>query len=136
MFDLPQVVADLKEEPNLQYVGGSFFDKDSIPANADLYLMKWILHDYQDAEAMQILKHMHRAMKKESRLLIMESIISSDMTKVQPAKHLDIVMMTVASGKERTEEEFSHLVQSCQLQVEKIYHLPAVGMSILECSKQ
>eukprot|EP01098_Paradermamoeba_levis_P004555 TRINITY_DN1952_c0_g1_i1.p2 TRINITY_DN1952_c0_g1~~TRINITY_DN1952_c0_g1_i1.p2 ORF type:complete len:198 (+),score=80.40 TRINITY_DN1952_c0_g1_i1:565-1158(+) len=126
LFDLPQVAshteAQLKANEGkkavverLKFVGGSFFEADSIPTNSDVYVMKHIIHDWDDEQSGKILKNIHLAMKqtpeKKQKLLLIEFLLG-DGEANQFAKLLDVVMLVMAGGKERTKEEFSSLLEA------------------------
>ncbi|ASE61433.1 hypothetical protein EG352_04610 [Chryseobacterium indologenes] len=113
---------------------GSFFEK--VPDNADLYTMKWILHDWNDEECIAILKVCFRAMNKGSRLLIIDAVIPDD-SQNQPhiGKLQDIVMMACLSGKERTLNDFKSLIKDAGLQFNRIIQIGTDLSSIIECEK-
>ncbi len=80
LFDAPRVVAEGQAgfgaeglEGRTEAVGGDFFE--SVPAGGDIYTLKWIIHDWDDAQSLAILKNCHRAMPRGSRLLLVESVI-------------------------------------------------------------
>lgn len=116
LFDLPSVIAGAREEPALQapaiagritLAEGSFFDW--IPEGGDAYLLKWILHDWQDAEARRILETCRRAMAPGARLLLVEMVIPPG-NHPFVGKFLDLAMLTVVGGRERTKTEYEHLL--------------------------
>lgn len=113
---------------------GSFFDK--VPAGADLYTMKWIMHDWNDDECIRILKVCCEAMPKGSRLLIIDGVIPDDLQN-QPhlAKLLDIVMMACLTGRERTLDEFKQLIQKGGLKFNRLVDIGTQSKSIVECEK-
>jgi hypothetical protein len=116
LYDLPGVVERAK--PNLQsagiadrcnVIGGSFFD--SIPAGADAYLLRHILHDWDDEKATRILTNIHAAMSPAGRLLVVEGVVPTG-NDPSFAKLLDLTMMVLPGGKERTEDEYRTLFQN------------------------
>lgn len=113
---------------------GSFFEK--IPGNADLYTMKWILHDWNDDECVQILKNCYTAMHIGARLLIIDAVIPDD-SQNQPhiGKLQDIVMMSCLGGKERTLSEFKELIENSGLAFKRLIPLETDLSSIIECEK-
>ncbi len=135
IFDLPQVIAGA--HPRLEsagvadrcrLVGGSFFD--SIPAGGDIYLLKDILHDWDDEPAISILKNIRRVMEKKSRLLVIERVIFADKPSAA-AKMVDINMLVMSGGKERTAEEYRRLLAAGGFRLGEIF--PAdLGISIIE----
>lgn len=112
VFDLPGVVAgavptieaaELAERCTTQ--GGSFFE--TAPA-ADLHVMKHIIHDWNDAKATQILKCCRKAVRPGGKLALVEMVIAPDGDPA--AKLLDLEMMVLCDGKERTESEYAALL--------------------------
>ncbi|MGE8552585.1 MAG: methyltransferase [Chryseobacterium jejuense] len=113
---------------------GSFFD--NIPEGADLYMMKWIIHDWSDDECVQILKNCYNAMPKGAKLLIIDAVIPDDSYN-QPhmAKLLDIVMMSCLTGRERSLQEFKMIIEKSELQFNRLIHIGTEAKSIIECEK-
>ncbi len=113
---------------------GSFFDE--VPQGADLYTMKWILHDWNDDKCVQILKNCYNAMPKGAKLLIIDAVIPDDsLNKPHIAKLLDIVMLACLTGKERTLSEFKMLIEKAGLHFTQIIHIGTDAKSIIECEK-
>jgi hypothetical protein len=113
LFDLPHVIerttnnlkaAGLDGQCTLH--GGNFFD--AVPAGADAYAMRHILHDWSDELCVTILSNIRRVMPAAGRLLIVESMIPEG-NDPSPAKLLDMIMMLVPDGLERTEAQFRHI---------------------------
>jgi len=100
-------------EKRCQFISGNFFE--SIPENADLYLLKTILHDWSDEHALNILRNCKRAMKENSKLLIIEKVVN--ITPNDTALLGDINMLAMYSGKERTLTEFQSLLNQAGLQL-------------------
>ena len=123
LFDLPHVCPGAKpriEQLGLgsrcQVVEGDFFQ--SIPA-ADNYVMKHIIHDWDDGHAVQILKNCAAAMRGNGKVLLIESVISPG-NDPHFAKWIDIEMLALPSGRERTEEEFAALLARAGLQLSRV----------------
>ena len=93
-------------EDRCQAVECDFFEK--IPAGSDAYLMSNILHDWPDEQCRIILTNCHRAMKTESKLLVVEMVIAPG-NEPSVAKLLDLEMLVITGGRERTEAEFNNL---------------------------
>jgi hypothetical protein len=113
LFDQPHVVR--RDAMRLRFpefvdryesIGGNFFT--SVPAGADAYLLKWILHDWDDAASIEILRSCRRAMKPTSRLLVVEHVIGPP-NSAPEGKFMDLTMMLMNGGRERTTEEFAML---------------------------
>lgn len=113
LFDLPHVT-DTAKEPiekegligRLDIVGGSFFQ--TVPTGGDLYLLKHILHDFDDKEALAILQNCRRSMAPGSKLLTIEMIIPRG-NEPSFGKMVDLEMMLIG-GVERTESEYRKLL--------------------------
>ena len=115
LFDMPHVVADapalLKErgvESRVSIESGSFFEK--VPAGGDAYILSHIIHDWSEEQCLTILGHCKKAMKPDGRLLIVEMVLPTGDTP-HPGKILDMVMLVVPGGQERTESEYSTLLK-------------------------
>ncbi len=113
LFDLPHVVdraAEKVQAAGLQnrctLTSGSFFE--AVPSGADAYVLRHIIHDWDDEKCLSILRHCHRAMSADSKLLVVESVIPPGNDPF-PGKFLDLVMLLIPGGKERTEEEYREL---------------------------
>lgn len=100
--------------------GGDFFE--AIPSG-DLFLLKTILHDWDDARATRILSNCRRAMPPHGRILVVELLLPE-----RPAEGVsftgDIMMLVETGGRERTEPEFSSLFAAAGLQLTRVHPLP------------
>jgi PPOX class F420-dependent enzyme/OxyR family protein len=137
LFDLPPVVAGAG--PLLQaggvaerceIVGGNMFE--TIPGGGDAYLLKLILHDWDDERASQILENVRRAMGEAARLLLVENVIEPG-NEPQPAKLLDLVMLVNFGGRERTTVEWEDLLAKAGFRLARIVPTRA-NVSIIEAS--
>ncbi|HEX5037646.1 MAG TPA: methyltransferase [bacterium] len=113
LFDMPHVVDTAKEAiekegliGRIDIVGGSFFQ--TVPTGGDLYLLKHILHDFNDKEALAILQNIKRAMSPGAKLLTIEMIIPPG-NEPSFGKMVDLEMMLIG-GVERTESEYRNLL--------------------------
>ena len=88
-------------------MSGDFF-KEVPPADA--YLMKHIIHDWDDQRAIMIMQSIHRAMQGNGKLLIVEMIVPEG-NDPHPSKLLDLEMLTLPGGIERTEREYEQLLE-------------------------
>ena len=109
LFDLPHVVAEAPKNERFDVVAGDFFA--SIPVEADAYVLRWVLHDWSDQECIRLLRNVREAMQPKARLMIVESIIPGG-SKFDMGKWMDLNMMVMATGKERTEAEFAALLKN------------------------
>ncbi len=110
LFDLPHVIASAQDNEQLKAAGsrcelitGDFFV--DVPAGADAYLMKHIIHDWDDDRALQILRNIKRAMKPGGRVLLVEAVITPANER-DLGKLIDIEMLVSPGGKERTAAEY------------------------------
>jgi hypothetical protein len=126
LFDLPKVVERAAETPHprIRYVGGSFFD-DPIPV-CDAYMMMTVLHDWSDEEAARILAAVRRAAPAGARLLLIEAVIGLR-DGFDFGKDLDIEMLAMTTGRERTEREWTAVLAEGGWRLARI--IPARGMS-------
>ncbi|XP_058093546.1 (RS)-norcoclaurine 6-O-methyltransferase-like [Magnolia sinica] len=131
VFDLPHVIADSPNYPEVDRVEGDMFK--SIPS-ADAILMKCILHDWADDECIKILKQCKEAVPRDGGKVIIVDIVL-DMDPVHPYNNMrlcmDLDMMLNTGGKERTEEEWKKLILSAGFSGYKIKHISAV-QSVIE----
>lgn len=116
LFDRPAVIdrarANIESAgvtDRCELVAGDFFD--SLPSAADAYLLRHIIHDWNDEQAITILKNCHRAMGMQARLLVVEFVIPKGN---EPffGKWFDLAMMVVPGGMERTEDEYRKLFEA------------------------
>jgi len=123
LYDLPQGSAEAMSllqakgvEDRCRIRTGSFFD--SIPSGGDVYVLSRILHDWPDDKAATILANCRKAIKDDGTLLIRDSVISDN--DVQGST-MDITMMIMTGGKERTEAEWKNLLQSAGFTLNRVY---------------
>ena len=134
LFELPPVAERAREvtagsgvSDRLHIIGGDFFD--SIPSSGDAYLMRHVLHDWEDREAVSILRNCREAMRPGGRVLVVETVIPSGNGPCF-GKWLDL-MMLVVGGRERTREQYELLFSEAGLRLARI--LPtAQEVSVLE----
>jgi len=123
LFDLPEVVADpayLANEPlngRWRAAAGDFWQ--AVPAGGDCYVLKRILHDWNDEQCVRILRSCRAAMERGSRLLVIDAVIPAG-DAPHPAKVMDILMMVLTEGRERTREEFQELFEKANLSLGSI----------------
>lgn len=132
LFDLPHVVQDAAgaRSPRLTRQPGNFF-RDDLPA-CDAYLLMEVIHDWGDAESVSILKAVRRAAPPNATLLLLEEMIPDD---PGPAwsKLLDIHMLTLIGGKQRTRSEYEALLAAAGFSFRREIDTGA-GISILEAA--
>jgi hypothetical protein len=113
-------------------IGGNFFE--SIPSGADAYFLRHIIHDWEEEKALTILHNCHQAMSAESKLLVIESIIPKGNDRFG-GKFLDLVMLLIPGGKERTEDEYRELFDKAGFELTRVVPTET-EVSILEASKR
>jgi hypothetical protein len=96
----------------------------SVPSGHDAYVLKYILHDWSDDESLQILRVCRQAMGAQSRLIIIDAVMQPG-DEPHPSKWLDLHMMVVLGGRERTEEEFRALLSASGFVLRSAIALPA-----------
>lgn len=138
LFDLPEVVNKVKQHnPQLennrcQLCPGDFFV--SIPEGKDAYLLKSVIHDWDDAGAEKILKNCYQAMGADSRLLIIEVVLQPGSQSVY-ANCMDVLMLAITGGKERSLASFNQMLGNCGFVIEHVYPT-GTEFSILEARKK
>jgi hypothetical protein len=141
LFDLADVVAGaapILEEAGVadrcEVVGGSFFDE--VPAGGDLYMMKAIIHDWDDERSETILRNCRERMAAASRVAVIDRVMPERITAdeaTQRATLMDLNMLVMAGGRERTEREFAALFQAAGLSLASVAPTPS-GVSAIEAA--
>jgi hypothetical protein len=115
-----------------EFQAGDFFA--SVPGGADVYLLKSVIHDWDDANSRRILERCRDAMGRGARLLVLEWIVPDP---VGPGDAgivgTDLNMLVMVGGRERTEKEYRELIASAGLRVTRVIPTPA-AMSLIEAS--
>jgi len=124
LFDLPGVAERARAtlaaaglSGRCEVAGGNFFD--TVAGGADAYLLRHIIHDWDDERAIRILKNVHRAMGDGGRLLVVESVIPPG-NAPSFGKLLDLTMLVIPGGKERTEKEYRELFTAAGFRLTRI----------------
>lgn len=136
LFDRPDVVERTATvfrnkggSERCEFKGGDFFKE--IPPGGDVYVMRHIIHDWSDPEAVEILKSCRSAISDSGRLLIVEGIIEPG-NAPSSFKWLDLVMMLCWGGLERTEDEYKDLLESADFALLRVIPTSS-AVSIIEC---
>ncbi|MBD2078643.1 methyltransferase [Leptolyngbya sp. FACHB-17] len=132
LFDLSEIIATVSVDENIQPVAGNFFE--SVPTGGDAYLMRWIIHDWDDEKSSIILRNCHRAMSDQSKLLLVEGIIPPG-NEPAPVKLIDMIMLLMTGGRERTEAEYRSLLRSNGFELTRVIPTPSM-LSIIEAVKR
>lgn len=125
LFEQPDVVAGLEAAdtpPPFALVAGDFFD--DVPAGADVYVIRGVLHDFSDADVAVILNRCSRAMEPASRLLVIERLCLPASAGRMEAHTIDVLMMALLGGRERTEADWQKLVAGAGLAVADVVETP------------
>jgi len=139
LYEQQQVLADPADLlqagllERVELIAGDFFAE--IPAGADLYTLKRIIHDWDDARAIRVLRSCHEAMDQDSRVLVIDAVMKPG-NEPDPNKDMDLGIMALTPGKERTEAEFRALLERAGLQLTRIVATGAPStLSILEARR-
>jgi hypothetical protein len=115
LFDRPHVVSEAPRlltargvEERVTIEPGDFFE--TVPAGGDVYILSHIIHDWNDEQCLAILANCRNAMKPGTRLLIVEMVLPDGDTPHR-GKLLDMVMLAITGGQERTEAEYADLLR-------------------------
>jgi hypothetical protein len=124
LFDAPSVADAAKDtiaaaglEGRCERVGGDFFA--SVPAGGDAYVLSHIIHDWDVDACHTILRNCREAMNPDGRILIVEMVLPPG-AEPHPGKILDVVMLVVPGGRERTADEYGELLAPVGLRVERV----------------
>ena len=135
VFDQPYVAdgarktfADANLRQRTAAVGGDFFE--SVPAGADLYTMKFIIHDWDDERSIRILKNIRKGIADNGKLLIFDTVIPEG-NAPHFGKFFDLTMLVMTGGRERTEKEFAALLRAGGFHLARVVPTESV-LSIVE----
>ncbi len=135
LFELPEVIATIKQRNQgnnaCTLVAGDFFE--SVPKGGDVYLLKSVLHDWDDEKCGKILKNCYSSMDADSRLLIIEVVLQPKAESLY-ANCMDVLMLAITGGKERSINSFQQMLENSGFVLERIYPT-ATEFSILEARK-
>jgi len=128
LFDRPHVIAMVAAAPGVEHVAGNFLD--SVPRGRDAYVLKFVLHDWDDARAARILKNCRDAMPAEGRVFVVEVVVPGSRAS-SIAKTHDLNMLVLTGGRERTLDEYQVLLSAAGLELVRTSRL-GTGVDILE----
>lgn len=125
LFDRPDVIDRAKNScktsvlsDRLQLIGGDFFK--AVTAGGDIYLLKNVIHNWDDRQATSILKCCHQAMSEQARLLVIDAVIPPG-NDFYGGKFMDVNMLVMCSGgRDRTEVEFQELFIAAGFKITRI----------------
>ena len=138
LFDLHDVVAGAGQiltnygvGDRCEIVGGSFFDP--LPRGGDVYVLKQIIHDWDDDRALAILRNCRAAMTGKEKLLVIERGIALQHREAMRVLHIDLEMLVNVGGMERTDAEYRSLFEKAGFRLTNIVPLmDAAGFSVFE----
>jgi len=129
LFDAPSVVDGAKgvieahgAGGRCEAIGGDFFA--SVPSGGDAYIMKHIIHDWEDERALTILRNCHQAMTEKGKLLVVEMVIPEG-NAPSLGKFLDLEMLMFLHSYERTEAEYQVLFERAGFKLTRIVPTPS-----------
>lgn len=136
VFDRPSVVSDVETpaefgvDDRCQFAGGDMFE--SVPA-ADVYLLKWVLHNWDDEACVDLLSTLRESAPQDGRLLVIEAVVPGPGTP-HFAKHLDMTMLVQMGGRERTETEYRSLFEAAGWELDSRWDGGHGPLSVLEAT--
>ena len=138
LFDLRQGLVGAREKlkadgvaSRVTLVEGNFFE--SVPAGGDLYMLKWIIHDWSDDKARTILEVCRRSMSSQARLVLLERTLPEHIDAspaALDAAMADMHMRVTLGGQERTTSEYRDLLAAAGLRITR--HVPTESLGIFE----
>ena len=136
VFDLPQVAQRAKQEIDgsglagrCGVIGGDFFQ--NVPAGGDAYMLKHVIHDWDDERAIAILRNCHQAMDVRGRLLIVEGVYPARIDQSWESRGSaanDVNMLVSTGGRQRSESEFRSLYERAGFTLERIVPTPMTSV--------
>jgi hypothetical protein len=127
VFDVPDLIPIARERfansnssvaDRVEFTAGDMFA--SVPP-ADVYILKHIIHDWEDEKCIRLLDNCRRGLRGNGRVICVDAVVPPmGNTAGTPAKLTDIVMMTFITGKERTEEQWARLYRTAGLEIHNI----------------
>jgi O-methyltransferase len=134
LFDLPEGIAAAKlgaggPLPGVTLAEGNVFE--AVPEGGDLYLVRHLLHDYADEDAAKILQNIRHAMRPDARVLVLEKPVPVDDTP-GPGRWLDLHVMLLTGGAERTLEEYSALFARAGLRLARCLPTAHPAIELIE----
>jgi hypothetical protein len=136
VFDLPEVVSRARDSlarhaaaDRIEVVAGDFFR--SVP-RADVYVLSYILHDWDDTSCRRILQAISNAAAPGARLVVIEGVVPPD-ARPHLTKMIDLTMLAMLAGKERTADEYQELLSAAGFTVDRIVSTPS-PYSVIEAT--
>jgi SAM-dependent methyltransferase len=126
LFDAPQVIEGAQSKiaaaglaDRVETVAGDFFK--SVPEGGDAYIMKWIIHDWDDEKSNAILRNCRKQMKANGKLILVDCVVP-ETDEPHFSKFIDLNMLVMTGGKERTQKEFAQLLADAGFKLVRVIH--------------
>src|SRR5579862_5570982 len=142
LFDIPPVVEGARARvagagltDRLQLVAGDVFT--SVPPGGDAYLLKWVIHDWDDDQSLTILRNCHRAMPADGRLLLAERVVPERIDQTADTQSIvlaDLNMLVLTGGHERTATEYGVLLDRAGFTLTRLVPTPT-PLSMIEAKR-
>jgi hypothetical protein len=135
LFDMAEAIAAAKRGeggplPGVSFAAGDVFTT-AAPEGGDIYLIRHVMHDYDDDDCVRILANVRRAMLPHARVLVLEAPLPSD-DSPGPGRWLDLQVMVLCGGRERTTEEYGALFERAGLRLSQTVATEHPAMTIIE----
>ena len=135
LFDLEEGIEAAKRGAGGPLPGASFVVGDvfttPVPAGAEAYLFRHLLHDYDDDDCLKMLQNVRKQMKPDSRVLVLEKTVPTDDTP-GPGRWLDLHVMLLTGGRERTEDEYRALFAKADFRLARVLPTAHPAVEIIE----
>jgi SAM-dependent methyltransferase len=138
LFDLPQTAEIARSFlaksgfSQCQVLAGDFFE--AVPSGFDAYLIKSVLHDWDDDSAARLLSNCRRAMPEDGRVLVADILIEPGKPVQHPHRMIDLEMMVSFGGMERTARDFEKLLTCAGLKLERVIPVHDSFLTVIEAS--
>ncbi len=110
-----------------ELVASNFFEE--VPTGGDLYVLKNVLHDWSDEDALKILKNCRRVMSSKHRLVVIDIVLGPS-NEPDPGRWSDIEMMMLLGGRERGAADFTKLLRAADFEITKVLPTGESGLFV------
>jgi ubiquinone/menaquinone biosynthesis C-methylase UbiE len=131
LFDQAHVLAMAPAAAGVEHVPGNFLE--CVAGGGDAYVLKFVLHDWDDGRAIRILRNCQEAMRASGRVFVIETVVPGD-TESCMAKRHDLNMLVLTGGRERTLDEHQSLLSSAGLALVRTSRTDE-GVDVLEAQR-
>ena len=137
LFDMAEAIAAAKRGeggplPGVAFVAGDVLTTPA-PERGDIYLLRHLMHDYDDAGCVRVLANVRRAMRPDARVLVLEAPLPTD-DSPGPGRWLDLQVMVLCGGRERTLEEYAGLFERAGLRLARAIPTRHPAMTVIEAA--